>query len=335
MFHRILVPLDDDASEVKTPDIASATPSAQGGEKAQHAGRSVLLQVARTFAERMGAEVLLLHVDPKARPFSFAEHFTHYAADSEGLNNAAHALVEDGFGAKAISEIGDPVKVILHAAATRHPDVILMAPHHRHGLAALRQPSVTERVMAQAPTPVLVWPDTPSADAPHPATLLGTAAALVIVPLDGSPLAEHALPFAAELARDYATPLLLLRVTPMVVSLAHSAEALQMEREVMAEEGRAARRYLHDTRQRMEQETGLCVQSMMQTGDIVDEIVALAEAHPGSLVVMCSHGRTGMARTVLGSVSTAVMRRTSTPLLVIPARTLAINPPHVHATQHS
>ena len=351
LFRRILVPLDDSACDAEAQTAPSNTPPTadlaqreqqrapdgktdqQRQQTAQHLEHRSVLRAAQSFAERMGAEVTLLHADPKAGPFSFVSHIQRHLNDAEGLANAAHELVEQGYGVSAHTAIGDPVEAILHAASVSHADVILMASHHRRGLSAIRHPSVTERVMAQSPIPVLIWPtDTANGSSSH-TTLLWSPTALVIVPLDGSQRAEQALPFAAECAREYAARVLLVRVTSPLRTLTPHAEALKMEQEALGQYLHEVRHYLKNARMRLERETGLHVESMSRIGAAADEIVALADAHPGSLVVMASHGRTFAARTLLGSVSTEVMRQIHTPLMVISSRTLAINPPQMRAAK--
>jgi nucleotide-binding universal stress UspA family protein len=146
----------------------------------------------------------------------------------------------------------------------------------------------------------------------------------IVVPLDGSALAEQALPQAEGLARLTGAPLHLVWVidpagagTLGTVVLHTDALALQL---LLEEERIAARDYL----ERIEQDMGdrqHAVSVEHRQGPAADELLAITQ--PGDLLVMATHGRGGMARWVLGSVAEAVIRRASVPVLLIRATPLA------------
>lgn len=145
----------------------------------------------------------------------------------------------------------------------------------------------------------------------------------IVVPLDGSSLAEQALPHAEALADLTHAPLHLVRVidpthlgTPLGVVLATDALAMQL---LLDEERSAAREYLERLAQELLSRQHQVTIEYRQ-GPAADEL--LAAAQPGDLIVMTSHGRTGLRRWFLGSVAEAVIRRASVPALLVRAPSL-------------
>lgn len=119
----------------------------------------------------------------------------------------------------------------------------------------------------------------------------------VIVPLDGSELAEQALPFATAIAKGLGVPLELLRVMP--------AETAGEEDE--------ARAYLDHVRDRV----GDQAQVTIKTGKPAAQIIAASEAATEPLIVMTTHGRGGIGRLVFGSVADQILRGITAPVLLI------------------
>lgn len=141
----------------------------------------------------------------------------------------------------------------------------------------------------------------------------------VLIPLDGSDLAEGALPVALPLARAMAAELLLLQVVsppPQVDPVTGWAVP-----DVSASERRqgvldAARDYLAGVAGRLAKE-GVRVRADVMEGDPIGAIIAYAERRPQiRLIAMASHGRSGLSRLVFGSVTEGVLHNAPAPLLV-------------------
>lgn len=140
----------------------------------------------------------------------------------------------------------------------------------------------------------------------------------IVVPLDGSDVAEQALAPAADLARRLGVPLHLIRITDMAHAdvtafygymVDSSAVAKQLRDEVIL-----AREYL-DENARGFIDTGLMVSTQVEVGLAAAELVrAMRE---GDLCVIASHGRSGIARWYMGSVAEQVMRQASVPVMVV------------------
>ena len=135
----------------------------------------------------------------------------------------------------------------------------------------------------------------------------------ILLPLDGSELSESAIPYAVELARRNQGQLLLLRAVDPFVSSAPGLQpslSLRLQEHAMSE----VARYLKDVEGRC---TGLPVESRSSLGSPRDEIAHTAARENCQLIVMASHGRSGPARWLLGSVAEGVLRQTPCPVLLV------------------
>jgi nucleotide-binding universal stress UspA family protein len=140
----------------------------------------------------------------------------------------------------------------------------------------------------------------------------------VILPLDGSKLAEQALADATGLANASSASILLVSVVgyPYLERKGLSSWALQQEAldQVVREETAKAEQYLRGVRERLVAE-GFEVSTEVRRG-AVDQAI-LADSRPGDVIVMTTHGRGGVARWFLGSVAEDVLRRATVPVLLI------------------
>jgi nucleotide-binding universal stress UspA family protein len=132
----------------------------------------------------------------------------------------------------------------------------------------------------------------------------------VLVPLDGSIWAETALTPATELARQYGAKLVLLRATE-----AHTVLADPVEAQVQAV--REAEAYVASVRDRVRQAGVDDTDISVWYGPPAQAIIEAAQHRRADLIVMSSHGRTGLGRMVLGSVAEAVLRGSRVPILLI------------------
>lgn len=139
----------------------------------------------------------------------------------------------------------------------------------------------------------------------------------IVVPLDGSQLAEEALEEAKKMAKAASTPLKLLRVvdTYRTQSLPATGMALDysMLSELAEEEIQDATAYLTDIVNGLKSD-GFDVSGDVLQGPIARQICSVAD--PEDLIVMSSHGRTGIKRWFLGSVAEEVMRNAECPVLL-------------------
>jgi nucleotide-binding universal stress UspA family protein len=137
----------------------------------------------------------------------------------------------------------------------------------------------------------------------------------VVVPLDGSALAEGVLPFIAQIAGPLDLEVVLVRVVEPQVP-----EVVEGSRHVVVEDVAArmaeARDYLAGVARDMESR-GVRARIETRRGQPVDEIVAAAHQVEADLIAMTTHGRTGLGRLLFGSVAEAVLRRAELPVFLM------------------
>ncbi len=144
----------------------------------------------------------------------------------------------------------------------------------------------------------------------------------ILVPLDGSPLAEAALPHAAAIARRFGAGITLLQVvstlpvtTAVDAAATAGAEAMLAMEAIEATE-QAAHDYLEEVARRPELE-GISFRLRVVRGSPAREIVRLAQEERAELIVMSTHGRSGLGRLVFGSVADQVLREAGIPILLV------------------
>jgi nucleotide-binding universal stress UspA family protein len=134
----------------------------------------------------------------------------------------------------------------------------------------------------------------------------------ILIPLDGSILAEHAIGTAAALAADGAT-VMLVRAAE-----AHSLPGVDPT-EMQVDVVREAEEYLARVTARLERDGVKNVQTSVWYGPPASAIVEAAQMRGADLIVMSTHGRSGLGRLILGSVAESVLRSTTTPILLVRA----------------
>lgn len=278
---------------------------------------------ALRMAREHGAELHLLHalVFHEAEPGSAADRGNHLDDVYETISEEAAARLRDtarGIEAPGLSIQGAQVRAIsaapaiLDYAERQSIDLIVMGTHGRRGLRRLLLGSVAEEVARLAPCPVLVVPE---AAAQEPGS-----AREIVVPLDFSEHARLALPHAEDFARRLAGRIHLVHVVeevaypdfypPMLPASGSPAEELRQE---------SLRRL--ELRARDLREHGFDVEAHVRTGQPAPQITELASDVSADLIVIASHGLTGLRHVLLGSVAEQVLRRSHAPVLVIKALT--------------
>jgi nucleotide-binding universal stress UspA family protein len=252
-----------------------------------------------------GTEIILLTVVPSAADTDAAQ---------VGLETAAQRLRVAGRMVRTEIAIGNPERRIVDAATDLGAEMIVMASHGRGALGRLIYGSVADQVARESPVPVMVVRARELEPGPVGITRL-------VVPLDGSPRAETALPVATAISRRLGTPILLVRAVdpadlmPPAVGIGE-AIPFQIYDEAEKELEAEALHYLETMAQNM-REQGLPVATSVLTGPPAD---AIKEAtHLGDVLVLSSHERTGVMRWLLGSVAERLTREDEAPLILVPA----------------
>jgi len=197
-------------------------------------------------------------------------------------------------------------EALLEHARAGKTDLIVMTTHSRGAVARTLLGSIADELVRGAPIPVLLTRPCESPPLLFPEPRLQ----LLLVPLDGSPLAERALEPAQELARLLEARCTLLRVVESGSVPTGLLEPAQAE----------AESYLGRIAAGMREES-LDVRVRVAVAPHAAEAIA-AEAQGSDLIVLATHGRGGVRRMILGSVADKVIRGSSTPVLVCRAATV-------------
>lgn len=142
----------------------------------------------------------------------------------------------------------------------------------------------------------------------------------ILVPLDGSPRAEAIMPHVTELAWQGKADVLLLQIiAPEVMSAAayHRPPHLELDN-LFKQHADQASAYLAD-RQAELWAKGIPCQTFVEYGPIVSTIIEVAAREKADLIAIASHGRSGLARAMYGSVAAGVLNQVNLPLLIIRA----------------
>lgn len=137
----------------------------------------------------------------------------------------------------------------------------------------------------------------------------------ILVPLDQSDLAERALPHAVPIAHAFGSSIHLVSVVPVIDPVALRATGQPVDWEAQVER---AREYMRGVRKRIiadgvEAEWDVC------QGDIAEELLRYCEVQECNLIVMCTHGRSGLGRWVYGSIADKILRHAPAPVLLVRA----------------
>lgn len=139
----------------------------------------------------------------------------------------------------------------------------------------------------------------------------------ILVPLDGSPFAEAALPYAFHLARRDAAEVQLVTVRERPLPVTRAQGAPVRDPAFDQEQRREARRYLDVLLGRIAASDRARIRTELLEGPVADTLAAHARTAMADLVVMTTHARGGVSRAWLGSVADGLLRRSPVPLLML------------------
>ncbi len=292
MFQKILVPLD-------SSDLAeyALSPAIQLAE--QFESDLVLLHVLEhhTVFIPEGPDLMGHNLNVPQTAFSREE-----LAAREYLVGINHKIGagQPNFNCYTRLEDGDPAGRILDTAVEEKADLIVMSTHGYSGVTRWVLGSVAEKVMRHAPCPVLV--------------IRGrNPIQQALITLDGSSLAEASLPGGLAIAQALGADVTLLRVDDASDTV-DPKEVMELNRNEHGLGERYRDSLYHDAEeylariQRQYRRDDLVVDTAVRYGKPATAILNYVETHPVDLIVMSTHGRTGLARWRYGSVTEKVLR---------------------------
>jgi len=269
-------------------------------------------------ARAAGARLTICHAVPLAvaiyagvpiglRPELEATLRAKEARDRRRAGRLVRRAEEEGLKATAVIEEGDAANVVLAGARRTKADLIVAGSHGRGGAAHLLLGSVAERIVRNAPCPVLIVKKGKLREKGP-----------VLAALDDSPMAPAVAKTAAEVARGLGVKLTavhVIRETHIYEDVYGPAIGRQVYREI-ADLGmkRAKEKVAAVLRKAGAEVAGRDLH--VREGRAQDVVTDLVNRVRPCLVVVGTHGRHGLKRIVLGSVAEAIVRQSAAPVLV-------------------
>lgn len=302
-FRNILVPLD--GSEL--------------AEKALEPARQIAMAMIRRGDDVPPVKLTLLRALPPmallvADPYLYDEMMRMSGDEAQAyLNLVASTITANDIVVETRIINGSPAEAIVQYAEEHEIDLIVMSSHGRTGSRRWVYGSVAEKVMHHAPCATVII------RAHVEVSMFQNRK--ILVPLDGSELAERALEPAMTLARAVNSNVYLLRVVtaeePMPESMTPTGEKVEAALKAAdLEQKGEAEAYLQYVFSRYEN-THLFFDVQSTSGDVADTIVTYADVNQIDLIVMSSHGRSGLGRWLHGSVAEKVLRGATCATLIV------------------
>jgi nucleotide-binding universal stress UspA family protein len=142
----------------------------------------------------------------------------------------------------------------------------------------------------------------------------------VLCPVDFSDNARHALDYAESLAASHGAEVRLVHIIQAdVLAMATDPMLPEFDSRVLEDYSQACTRQLEEWTQQSKERCGLDVDSEARTGSAFIEVITAARAWEADLIVMGTHGRSGIAHMMMGSVAEKVVRKAPCPVLVVRA----------------
>ncbi|MCC6794979.1 MAG: universal stress protein [Candidatus Hydrogenedentes bacterium] len=251
-----------------------------------------------------GNEMWLAESESHALIDSMREHATirmtnlKQIADDEGVKSETHVV------------LGNPTEEILRLAEQTDSTLIVMATHGRSGVEHLVFGSVAEKIVRQSPVPVL------SVKHPEHEFVKEYDMTLeikrVLFPTDFSPFSDKALPFAKSFVKEFNATLIIFHATevPIVLPEVMSDSAVQLGPQLEDESRQLVQKMCENI-------TDVKVEGEVRVGTAFREIASYAERAGVDLIVVPTHGRSGLSHVLFGSVAEKVVRVARCPVLTI------------------
>jgi nucleotide-binding universal stress UspA family protein len=296
MYERILVPLDG----------------------------SALAEVALPYAEelsgRLGSEVTLIFVSELVDD-SYQRMRQLYLKNMVEVTKKAAETYLPKSGKKKTIQVnsvtfdGNPAEQIVEYAKKEDIGLIIMSTHGQSGITRGALGSIANKVVRATTGPVALI----RAKGYHPDMRRKEILSKLLLSLDGSKVSEASIPYAVELASRLGAQVVLLRVLGMsygAFSSTGEAFVAYYSEEQMEADKALAKDYLENIAGQLKQK-GMAVETHVKFGDAAEEIISVASEIHADLVVMSTHGRSGIGRWVFGSVAEKVLYEGYTPLMLV------------------
>ncbi|HEY3112427.1 MAG TPA: universal stress protein [Gemmatimonadaceae bacterium] len=279
------------------------------------------IRVALRIAERSEAKVRLVRVLATGSFFGMAAAAEGTSVAAEVVRSERDRALSDLYAlaaecrATANADItvdlhAGPVADVLEGYARRHEvDLIVISTHGRSGISRMSLGSVTDSLIRHTSIPVLVVKPATSYLNPQ----VSDAFERIVVPLDGSTLAEQILPRVMTLATLEEAEITLLHVLSSRSNSRNDVadpDATWWDKETPAQE------YLFRIAKKLRRKGAPVRTDIVVSENVPDAIGDFAAREKSDLIAIATHGRGGLARMLRGSVADAVMHSGRTSMLV-------------------
>ena len=214
------------------------------------------------------------------------------------LSERAESVRNRGFQVETEVRVGRAADALLEAASQDEIDLVLIATHGRTGIARFRMGSVADKVIKDARCPTLVIGPNVNVDIEH------YALRRILVPLDGSSLSETALPVARHIAGLTRASIDVVRAVS-ITATAYDPTMGVYPVDLLSAMEDAAMTYLERIAASL---SDFDASATLLRGSAGERILAHLQERPAELVIMASHGRTGVLRAAMGSVTERLLQ---------------------------
>ncbi len=298
-FRSILVPLDGSPLAEQAVPLAASIAQRGGGKL-----RLILVH-----------ELPPAPVDPAAARLFISIELATRKSERGYLRGIQATLREGGTPlSSAVTLTGKAGPELARYVLELGIDLVVMATHGRGGIRRAWLGSVADHLIRTIEVPMLLVRPREGEPAPDRPPGVGQ----ILVPLDGSPLAEEALDAATALARIWDAEVTLLQVVQPVLLSADPALPLPSadDEHLTASARQQAQDYLDDLVEQMHGQ-GLRATGVAVVGwNAADTILDVARPERVAVVALATHGRGGLRRLLLGSVADKLVRGADVPVLV-------------------
>ncbi len=284
----------------------------------------VVFNYARELAGRLGIDLILLHVyrpdEAESAPMrrAYLEHAAEIirSTSEEAREKAGIKYKDRPVKVTATLVAGYPPDEILKYADASEVDLILMATHGRTGVKRWTMGSVADKVLRASKVPVWLV----RAGVPEEIVHDWWPTRRILALLDGSEVSESILPHVEAVAKQRGAEqveVILFTVSEPALLPSYYPATVPLNWEDHVERTRRADEdYLVKVEKRLK-DSGLNVRHEVVPGRAAEVIVDYVKNNPINLIVMATHGRSGISRWVFGSVAEKVLAGVTSPILLI------------------
>ena len=264
------------------------------------------LPYIKDFTHRFNSKLHILGVAIGSKRRKVNQLLTDY------IQETAANLNREGLPTKSHIRYGHAGEQILSFAKENAVDSIVMATHGRSGITRWWIGSLAENIIAESTIPVLL---TRSKQLKETEVNKSKTFQHMLVPLDGSHISESALNFAESIALKLGASISLLHIVHSFNSLGFDIPGYDLK--IMNRKmNDAGKKYLKSILERLHKK-GIESTSKVMAGNAASAIIEYTKEKKVDLIIMSTHGRSGIARWILGGVAEKVLRESALPLWLV------------------